>query len=367
MFSLKTLAKKIVAYTAAAAISISAIFMPAPVAEAGVADAIGSLILGGIQAKSYRKQVDVMNKTEEGRQQLFQDFREHYGVNNDYALNARLDSIMSTMSRAVSKVDPSIGDKPYLYFISADETLNAGCSMGHVMMVNTGAFKHLVNDDEIAAVIGHEMGHGQKDHAAKGFKKRLNKAVLAQAAANAVGGDIAGIVGSLALTHSIAHGTKKQETEADNLAWEYMLNTNYNLGATAAVMQKLWELAGEKNHGSFINPSDHPDTDKRRDSYVKKLEEYSGKHVNVREVNGNGVIFVNGRQLMSVAAANGMSSLERTYFVMGNLAKAYHDGQNKSSAKVNGNVVLLGTQPIVEVASGDDDAATLAERLNSIK
>ena len=248
--------------------------------------------------------------------------------------------------------------------------MNAGCTMGHVMMVNTGAFDMLATDDEIAAVVGHEMGHGQKDHSAKGMKKRLNKQIMAQVGVSAAGGgSLAGVIGSLALTNSVAHGDRKQETEADNLAWDYMLKTNYNPGACAAVMQKFVELFSQYENRSdmmkLLSPSDHPDSDKRRENYLNKLHEYSGNHVSV-EV-GTGTVLVNGKVFANVAATSSMSAPERACFVLGNLAVAYHNGYNASAARAVNGTVYLGDREIITPADGDESAQTLAERLNSIK
>lgn len=366
--TLKKLAKKITAALTAGALGITITFsaLPAPNVSAGV-DGLGiglGILSGVLQMNEVKKEIDILDNTDEGREYLYQQFREKYGVNDDPTLNARLDAIMSNLSNAVAQIDPSINDKPYLYFIAADENLNAACSMGHVMMVNTGAFTHLASDDEIAAIVGHEMGHGQKNHVASKMKKRVNKQALAQiGAAAAGGGTLASAVASIALTNSVAHGDRKQETEADNLAWEYMLHTNYNPGACAAVMQRLAELYGEKYNATFLNPADHPDTDKRRDNYSTKLYEYSGKHASAN----SGVVTVNGKTFMTVAETPSMSSAERAYFVLGNLAAAYHNGHSSSEAYVQNGTVMLGAQPIVTPASGDEDAYTLAERLNSIK
>ncbi len=291
-------------------------------------------------------------------------------MNTDPTLNSRLAAIMTNLSNAVAQIDPSINDKPYLYFVSADKSLNAGCTMGHVMMVNTGAFDMLAADDEIAAVVGHEMGHGQKDHSAKGMKKRLNKQIMAQVGVSAAGGgSLAGVIGSLALTNSVAHGDRKQETEADNLAWDYMLKTNYNPGACAAVMQKFVELFSQYENRSdmmkLLSPSDHPDSDKRRENYLNKLHEYSGNHVSV-EV-GTGTVLVNGKVFANVAATSSMSAPERACFVLGNLAVAYHNGYNASAARAVNGTVYLGDREIITPADGDESAQTLAERLNSIK
>ncbi len=346
---------------------VSIFFSVSTVQALGVGDLInigGAVLTGTQQMRAVKKEIEVINNTEEGRQALYNSFREKYGVNTDANLNSRMRTIMTNLSNAVAQVDSSINDKPYLYFVSAETSLNAACSLGHVMMVNTGAFTNLATDDEIAAIIGHEMGHGQRDHVAKGIKKKINKQVVAQIGVSAAGGGaIAGIIGSIALTNSVAHGDRRFETEADNLAWEYILHTNYNIGACAAVMQKLAELYGESNHSTIFNPSDHPDSDDRRDNYAKKLFEYSGRHAKSE----NGVIKINDKYFMTVAATNNMSSAERAFFVLGNLAKAYHEGKNSEIATVRSGVVYLGNQAIIAPVAGDDSAESLAARLNEIK
>ena len=363
----KSLSKKITASLTAAALGVSLTFSAPAEAAADWGGILGAVINGATAYNQINSQIKTFNNTEQGRNQLYNQYREEKGVNTDPELNRRLDNIMKNLTAAVGKVDKTIYDKPYKYFVAEDETLNAACSLGHVMFVNVGAFKHLATDDEIAAIVGHEMGHGQKDHVAKGNKSRINKLVVAQLGVSAVGGGtLANVVGGVLANNSVAHGDKKHETEADNLAWEYMLNTDYNIGACAAVMQRLSELYGGKAQSklkSWLNPSNHPNTDSRRDNYEKKLHEYSGKHVSFSD----GALLVNKKKFMTVAKTSSMSSAERSYFVYGNLAKAYHSGQNKNSATVRNGTVYLGEQEIVTPAAGDEDAYTLAERLNAIK
>ncbi len=131
-------------------------------------------------------------------------------------------------------------------------------------------------------------------------------------------------------------------------------------------MQKFVEMEkGQKRSAmeKFFNPSDHPDSDKRRDAYVQKLYEYSGKHVTA----ANGVVTINKKNFIKVAPSGNMSGAERSYFILGNLAVAYHKGLNKQEATVQNGIVMLGNQPIIEPAEGDEDAYTIAERLNAIK
>ena len=363
--------KKFLACLTAAALSFSLTFGSPVVGEAANTSLIGTGIAIGIQAAQMNAQINEKIKyydtTEAGRQELYDNFRKQYGVNEDPEYNAALDKIMANLTKGVAAIDPTIKSKPYLYFVSNQNSINAACSMGHVMMVNAGTFKKITNEDEIAAIVGHEMGHGQQNHVAKSNKKHLQKQVTAAIAGTAIGGGTLGsIITQVALNHSIAHGDRKHETEADLLSFEYMVHTNYNPGACAAVMQKFVEMEiGGKQSGvsSFFNPSDHPDSEKRRDAYVKKLYEYSKNHVTAK----NAIITVNNKTFMKATASSDMSAAERSYFILGNLATAYHKGQNKYEATVENGIVMLGNQPIIAPVEGEEDAQTLAERLNSIK
>lgn len=370
------LRKKFLSTATALALGVSLTFgLPAPVSAASNESLIGAglgIIIGATQANAQiNANIKHYNETENGRQELYQSFRQKYGVNENPEYNAELDRIMANLTRGVAKVDPTINDKPYIYFIAEQNSINAACSMGRVMMVNAGVFKKITSEDEIAAIVAHEIGHGQKDHVAKANRKHLQKAVTASVAGTAIGATIGGgavtsIITNVALNHSIAHGDRKNETEADLLGFDYMTRTQYNPGACAAVMQKFVEMSiGAKQSGAmaFFNPSDHPDSEKRRDAYVKKLYEYSGKHVTAKD----GVVTVNGKTFMKVAPSADMSSAERSYFVLGNLAAAFNKGRNKHEATVQDGVVMLGNQPIVVPLDGDEDAQTLADRLNAIK
>ena len=339
----------------------------APIAEAagGLASAAGVLISGGIQASAIKKELKKANNTEEGRRQLLAQLKAQYGVNDDAALNDRLDNIMTNLTKAVAAVDPTINDMPYNYFINNETSFNAFCALGRNLSVNTGVFSALKNDDEIAVVLGHEMGHGQKNHPYKGVQKQINAQILAQAAGAAIGAHILGVLAGNAITHQGI--TKPQEWEADNLAFEYITHSNYNPGACAAVWQRAIDVMGEGKNNSLATilagGSDHPSEAARRDNYAKKLTAYSNGHVTVEK----GLIKVSGQLFTAPVAHGDMSAWERSYFVAGNLAAAYHNKQDKADVTINDNTIMLGNQPIITVVDGDTDIKTLAATLKSIK
>lgn len=329
---------------------------PAPTAAANTASIIGAVI-GGMQAHAELNSVlHKYNDTEEGRQEYFQEMKKEYGVNDDWALNQQLTRIMTNLTAGIGAVDATIYDKPYNYFINNDQSFNAFCTLGHNLSVNTGLYKVLQNEDEIAVVLGHELAHGQKDHPAKGARQSLNMQILGAATGSQAGAIMAQVINN-------RHITKPMEQEADALAFEYITHTNYNPGATAAVWQRVLDLS--KSQASVVQQflSDHPADDARRDTYVKKLTRFSDDHVTVTD----GLVKVNTKEFTTPAATDSMSAKERSYFVMGNLAAAYHNGHNKSQAYASGNTVMLGAQPIMTCVAGDESASVLAERLNKIK
>ena len=369
----KKFASRISAVLTAGAFAFS-IMSATPSAEAFSLGSIGDIanagakaITAGKQGAVIKKELKKYNTTEEGRQQLFAEYKAKYGVNDDPEFNYRVDGLMKNLSAAVAKVDPTINEKPYLYFINKQESINAFCSLGHVMSINTGLLNLFPNDDEVAVVVGHEMGHGQKDHPYSGSVRKIDSTVVAQVGVAATGSGLASnVLGSIVLNQTNAHGTKAQEKEADNLAFEYLTNSDYNPGACAAVWQRFLDKQGNNAQnalGSIFAPSDHPNNAARRDTYVKLLETYGNKKVTAQD----GTVKVNGKAFMTAADHGDMSGKERSYFILGNLAKAYHNGQDKMAASVANGTVMLGSQSIVKPISGEPSAETLAETLNSIK
>lgn len=346
---LKKVSKKLASLAVAGAIAFSVI--PAPTAHA---DILGTIIGAGVQYAALNQEINYLDN--EGRDEYFQKVQEQYGVNDDPYLNARLDSIMGNLTAAIAQVDPTINEKPYNYFINNDTSFNAFCTLGHNISVNTGMFNMVANDDEVAVVLGHEMGHGQNKHVQKGIRDAMIAQVGAAILTNgsALGQLAAQVAGNV-------HMPRAKEREADKMAFQYITHSSYNPGACAAIWQRVMERS--TSGGSFL--SDHPDHKDRRDTYAKSLTEYSGGKVKIDA--DAAMVKVNGKDFVTPAPADDMSSHERAYFVMGNLATAYHNGHNAGEAWADGNILMLGDQPIMEAVAGDPSASEMAARLNAIK
>lgn len=306
----------------------------------------------------------------EGRNELFEQLKSSDGVIDDSYLNEELDRIMTKLTSAIAKSEPSVMDKPYNYFINPQTAFNAYCSLGHNVSVNAGVFSFVDNDeDRVAAVVAHELVHGQKKHPINGAKKKLTVEFVQKVVGSQMNSGSRLAVDVVATNVKAAGVTKPNEWEADNIAFTYLTEAGYNPGAPAALWQRVIDHMGKGGgKGLFddlLNPSTHPGEKERRDNYSKKITEYSNNKVSVNSATGE--IKINNKPFMKPAAAANMSSLERSYLIAGNLAVAYHSKGTLPTASNDDGIVRLGDLSIIQPGNGDTSADELVKVLNSIQ
>ncbi|WP_022956340.1 M48 family metallopeptidase [Perlucidibaca piscinae] len=143
------------------------------------------------------------------------------------------------------------------------EELNAYCAPGGKIMFFTGIITKLkLTDDEIAAIMGHEMAHALREHG----RERMSHAYAQSAGINLIGA-VTGMsqgTGQLLQTAaqvglSLPH-SRGQETEADVLGLELLARAGYNPNAAVTLWQKMAAATGGSS-GSFL--STHPGSGQR--------------------------------------------------------------------------------------------------------
>lgn len=363
--------KKYTALVLAIAVTVGSSVLPCSYVSAMDWGAVLGTAVNGIAVyQQLDKEVKKINDTEEGRQAYFRELKDQKGVCYDGYYQGMLDDIMTRLNDGIGASDDSIYEKPFLYFLNNDNTFNAACGLGRVMTINRGLFSISESTDEVAFVLAHEMGHGMKDHTLHGTMKKARTVISGAALASATGGTIAATLVTGAVVGQINNVKigKKMEWEADNLAMDYAYAAGYNPGAGAALWQRVLEKQGEfKNNlvGEIFSPSDHPKHEERRDNYEKRLTTLSGKHVTIAK--GADMVQVNGKDFTVPAPLSDMTSAERKYFVMGNLAAAYAHGEATAAAENVNGTVYLGKQAIMTPVDGDKSADELVKTLNEIK
>ena len=318
----------------------------------------------GAEYAYLNKQVSYLDN--KGRDKYMGQIKDKYGINTDPVANAMLGRIMTRLSDAVALTDESIVKKPYNYFVNNDKSFNAFCTLGHNMSVNIGAFTKLnFNEDELAFVIAHEMGHGQKNHPAAGVKRALPVSIVAALYASQNRNTASSIGAALVSTVGTAKWvTKPMESQADKLAFDYAVAAGYNAGAGAALWQHILEQNGSKSSGFAELFNDHPTSISRRNNYNKKITEWSGNQVKVNEENG--LITVAGQPFYTPEKTSTMSPQEQAFLIAGNLSSVFHDGGQYEPVWTNSeNPLLVGEQPVMGF-DGVAEADAVEKRLRDI-
>lgn len=127
----------------------------------------------------------------------------------------------------------------------------------------------IMNDDELLGVIGHEIGHVIKRHSKNAFKNELLTGALKDAIASS-GGKAAALtesqLGTLGQSLMSAKFSQKQENEADDCGYDFLVSQGRNPWGIVMSFEKLMNLEGNSGaKQSYIQKmfSSHPDTQKR--------------------------------------------------------------------------------------------------------
>ena len=137
----------------------------------------------------------------------------------------------------------------------------------------------VMDDDELMAIIGHEIGHVVH----KDTKKAMQRAYMGCAARNALiaaGGVVAAlsasVVGELADSFVSAQYSQQQEYKADEYGYQFAIDTGHSPYSMAKALEKLVELNGNSATSSNVAKmfSSHPDSEKRASIVRSKADSY---------------------------------------------------------------------------------------------
>jgi len=136
----------------------------------------------------------------------------------------------------------------------------------------------LLTDDEILAVVGHEIGHIVNKDTKNAFVTALRISALKDAASAVGGNKVTKLtdsqLGELAEALGNAQYSQKQENEADAYGYEFLKRCGKNpanMASSLGVLLKLQEEAGSPDNSKFQNLfSSHPDLKKRIETLNKK-------------------------------------------------------------------------------------------------
>jgi predicted Zn-dependent protease len=175
--------------------------------------------------------------------------RQKFKLYPDEIMQARLNFIGNRIARVSDRQDLA-----YQFRIIDDQSLNAFALPGGFIYVHKGVMQR-ASDDELAGVLGHEIGHVAARHSVKRLQANLGYQLLIGIAQGVTGkqyvGDALGVVFD---TVNLGY-SRQDEYLADRLAVRYATRAGFNPLGMVSFLEKL-----EKEAGGFklVFLSSHP-------------------------------------------------------------------------------------------------------------
>ena len=174
----------------------------------------------------------------------------------------RVRTIMSRMIPHTTTFRPDAAKWAWEIHVIQDGQLNAWAMPGGKMAVYSGLIEKLnLTDDELAAIMGHEIAHSLREHARERVSQEMASSLAIGVGAAVLGlGEIGqSLAGAIAqVTFTLPH-SRTHETEADRLGVELAARSGYAPHAAVSVWQKMLQ-AGGSGGPQFLSTHPSPET-----------------------------------------------------------------------------------------------------------
>jgi predicted Zn-dependent protease len=191
-------------------------------------------------------------------------FSADYGTLQDQDLNKYIDKTGRKMAALTHR--PNM---PYSFRGVNATYVNAYAFPGGSIACTRGILLALDNEAELAALLGHELGHVNARHTAEQMSKGILASVAVSGVAAYVGsdnralGDLAAGLGNIGAGVLLSKYSRDNEREADALGMEYMVKSQYNPNGMVGLMDMLRSMSKHKPNVIELMFATHPMSDER--------------------------------------------------------------------------------------------------------
>jgi predicted Zn-dependent protease len=168
-------------------------------------------------------------------------------LDKDSAEAKRVQNVAKRLIAQAPKLRPDAAQWQWEVNLIKSDDLNANCGPGGKIIVCTGLIDTLkLSDDELAAVMGHEIAHALREHG----REAMSKAYGVQMAKQGAGAFLGLGQDSLALADTVVNysltlpNSRSNENEADLLGLELSARAGYNPNAAITLWQKMTAQSG---------------------------------------------------------------------------------------------------------------------------
>lgn len=205
--------------------------------------------------------------------EMMAEAKKKNALDRDAAQVERVRKIVGRLVPQTPVFRPDAKNWPWeVHVITLDE-VNAWCMPHGKMAVYTGLLQKIQpTDDELAAVMGHEISHALREHTREQISQQMGTQALLGIAGALFGlGETAQNLGNTVANVTIGlPKSRTDETEADRMGVELAARAGYDPHAAISLWQKMEKLAGSQPPQWL---STHPSNETR----LADLKQYAEK------------------------------------------------------------------------------------------
>lgn len=189
--------------------------------------------------------------------QTLNEARASGDLNTNAAVVNRVRNISQRLIAQVPAFRPDAAKWDWQVNVINSEEVNAWCMPGGRIAVYTGLIDRIKpTDDELAAVIGHEIAHALREHTREQMSQQMASnvglSILGAVTGNAAVADLGGTLSSVMFT---LPKSRQFETEADAIGVELAARAGYDPRAAVTLWQKMSSLGGGQVEILSTHPS----------------------------------------------------------------------------------------------------------------
>lgn len=206
--------------------------------------------------------------------QLHQEVGKKFSLTNDG--QERANRVGQRVAR--TSLRPALA---YRFHVVRDKEINAFSIPGGHIYVTT-ALMEMANDDELASVLSHEIGHVVARHSLKTIQQSQALGGLVDLFGSITGlagdtvGQLGGAAAQIVASGLLAVHNREEEREADFLGVRAMPRAGFDANGMITMFQKLQRVSNSNSDllGSLFN--DHPDVQERIDNTRYEISRMRG-------------------------------------------------------------------------------------------
>jgi predicted Zn-dependent protease len=230
----------------------------------------GNSQINPITGENQRVSLSAEQEVAIGLQSAPHMVQQHGGLHPDQRAQSHVKSIGQKL------IDNTIAQKSgYEYdfhLLSDPQTVNAFALPGGQVFITAALYSRLENDDQLAGVLGHEVGHVIHRHGAERMAKMELTQGLTGAAVLAAGNpNNAQFVQMVSNLINMKYG-RDQELESDDFGVRLMMEAGYDPKQLVGVMDILEKASGGSRTPEF--QSSHPSPENRREKILESINKY---------------------------------------------------------------------------------------------